>query len=96
MQYDVSPQITARATLTNIVDHCGQRGYAWDNPYVCVYGNLPSGILYPAGNYYPNHNSTNPPPQLQYPYSYVLNNNNTGFVGSVLPMEVNFTLQFKI
>ncbi|HEU5480992.1 MAG TPA: hypothetical protein VFU90_14195, partial [Candidatus Tumulicola sp.] len=96
MEYDVSPKATARVTLTNIVDHCGQRGYPWDNPYVCVYGNLPSGILYPAGNYYPNHNSPSPPPQLQYPYSYVLNNNNTGFVGAVLPMEVNFALQLKL
>ena len=96
MQYDVNPRVTARVTLTNIVDHCGQRGYAWDNPYVCVYGNLPSGILYPAGNYYPNHYSTNPPPQLQYPYSYVLNNNNTGFVGAVLPMEVNFSVNVKL
>jgi hypothetical protein len=96
LQYDVSPRITARAALTNIIDHCGQRGNPWDNPYVCVYGSLPSGILYPAGNYYPNHYAANPPAQLQYPYSYILNNNNTGFVGTVLPMEINFTLNVKL
>ena len=96
MEYDVTPRVTTRIALTNIMDYCGQRGYAWDNPYVCVYGSLPSGILYPAGNFYPNHYSNTPPPQLQYPYSYTLNNNNTGFVGGRIPMEVDFSAQIKI
>ena len=54
LEYDISPQVTAHVTLTNIVDICGQRGYAWDNPNVCVYGSLPSGIMAPKGNFYPN------------------------------------------
>lgn len=96
MSYEISPQVKATVSLTNIIDHCGQRGYAWDEPNVCVYGALPSGILPPAGNYYPNSLAASPPPQLQYPYTFLLNNNNTGFVGTRLPMEVDFNLQFKI
>ncbi len=30
--YDVSPRVTARLNFTNLLDICGQRGYAWDNP----------------------------------------------------------------
>lgn len=96
LSYDVSPKMTARVSLINIVDTCGQRGYAWDNPNVCVYGALPSGFMYPAGNFYPNSNATTPPPQMQFPYSFWLNNANTGFVGVRVPMQATFDLEIKL
>ncbi len=94
--YDVSPRVTARLNFTNLLDVCGQRGYAWDNPYVCVYGSLPTNFLYPAGNFYPNSNSSRPPPQLQYPYAFWFNGNNTGFLGVVQPLQVTGSLTIKL
>ncbi|HLI97240.1 MAG TPA: TonB-dependent receptor [Candidatus Baltobacteraceae bacterium] len=94
--YDVSPRITAKLDLVNLLDYCGQRGYAWDNSNVCVYGSLPSGILAPAGNFYPNSNLATPPPQLQYPYSFWFNGNNTGFLGVRVPMQATFSVDFKL
>jgi hypothetical protein len=94
--YDVSPQITAHVFLVNLIDQCSQRGYPWDNSNVCVYGQLPSGIMAPAGNFYPNSLATTPPPQLLYPYSFWFNGNNTGFEGVRIPMQVTFGLQFKL
>jgi Carboxypeptidase regulatory-like domain/TonB dependent receptor len=94
--YDISPKITADVLLTNLVDHCGQRGYAWDQSNVCVYSNLPSGVLYPAGNFYPNSALAAPPPQLRFPYSFWLNNNNTGFVGVKIPFQATFNLHFRL
>jgi len=96
LSYDISPKMTARVNLINLVDTCGQRGYAWDNPNVCVYGALPSGFMYPAGNFYANSLQTDPPPQMRFPYSFWLNNANTGFVGVRVPMQVTFDLQFKL
>ena len=93
--YDISSRLTAHMSLVNLVDHCGQRGYAWDQPNVCVYGALPSGIFAPAGNFYPNSNGP-APVQMKYPYTFLLNNNNTGFVGTTLPMQVTFDLQIKL
>ncbi|MGZ3523008.1 MAG: carboxypeptidase regulatory-like domain-containing protein [Vulcanimicrobiaceae bacterium] len=93
--YDVTPRITARVVFANLVDHCGQRGYAWDQPNVCVYGNLPSGIFAPAGNFYPNSNGA-APVQMKYPYTFLLNNNNTGFVGTTIPLQITFDVQFKL
>jgi hypothetical protein len=94
--YDVSPRITARLNFTNLLDFCGQRGYAWDNPQVCSYSSLPTNFLYPAGNFYPNSKSNTPPPQLQYPYSFWFNGNNTGFLGVVEPMQITGTIQIKL
>lgn len=95
MAYDLSQHATARLTLTNLVDHCGQRGYAWDQPNVCVYGALPSSIFAPAGNFYPNSNGA-APAQMKYPYTFFLNNTNTGFVGVKLPIQATFDIQFKL
>lgn len=94
--YDVSPRVTARLNFTNILDICGQRGYSWDNPYVCSYGSLPTNFLYPAGNFYPNSVSSRPPPQLQYPYSFWFNGNNTGFLGVVQPLQVTGSLSIRL
>jgi hypothetical protein len=94
--YDVNPRITARLNFTNILDICGQRGYAWDNPYVCVYGSLPTNFLYPAGNFYPNSVSSHPPPQLRYPYSFWFNGNNTGFLGVTEPLQITGSLTLRL
>ncbi len=94
--YEVSPRVTARLKFTNLLDICGQRGYVWDNPYVCVYGSLPTNFLYPAGNFYPNSNSSRPPPQLQYPYSFWFNGNNTGFLGVVEPLQLTGSVNIKL
>lgn len=96
LSYEVSPRITARLNFTNLLDTCGQRGYAWDNPYVCVYGSLPTNFLYPAGNFYPNSVSSHAPPQLQYPYSFWFNGNNTGFLGVVEPLQITGSLTIKL
>ena len=93
--YDLSPHATAHLTLTNIIDRCGQRGYAWDQTNVCVYGALPSSIFAPAGNFYPNSNGA-APVQMKYPYTFFLNNTNTGFVGVKLPLQATFDIQFKL
>jgi hypothetical protein len=94
--YEVSPRVTARLNFTNLIDVCGQRGYAWDNPSVCSYGSLPTNFLYPAGNFYPNNISSVAPPQLQYPYSFWFNGNNTGFLGVVEPMQITGSVQIKL
>jgi hypothetical protein len=94
--YDVSPRIKARLNVVNLADVCGQRGYAWDNNNVCVYGSLPSGILAPEGNFYPNSQAATAPPQLQFPYSFLLNNNNTGFVGVRQPIQLTGVLDIKL
>jgi hypothetical protein len=96
VSYDVSPRIIARLNFTNVVDLCGQRGSSWDNPYVCIYGSLPTNFLYPAGKFYPNSVSSRPPPQLQYPYSFWFNGNNTGFLGVVQPLQVTGSVTFKL
>lgn len=96
LAYDVSPKITARLGFNNILDICGQRGYAWDDPSVCVYSGPPTGFFYPAGNFYPNHYSAVPPPQMQYPYDFFFNGNNTGFLGVVQPMEITGSIQIKL
>jgi hypothetical protein len=94
--YDVSPRVTARLNFSNLLDVCGQRGYAWDNPSVCAYGSLPTNFLYPAGNFYPNSSSSVPPAQLQYPYSFWFNGNNTGFLGVVEPLQITGTVTIKL
>jgi hypothetical protein len=96
LAYEVTPQVTARVGFNNILDICGQRGYAWDNPWVCVYSNPPTGYFYPAGNFYPNHYSAVAPPQMQYPYAFFFNGNNTGFLGVVQPLEITGSVQIKL
>lgn len=94
--YEVSPRVTARLGFSNILDICGQRGYAWDNPWVCVYSNPPTGFFYPQGNFYPNSQSKVAPAQMQYPYDFWFNGNNTGFLGVVQPMQVTGSLTIRI
>jgi len=93
--YQVSPRTHALLTVSNIIDRCVQRGYAWDYANVCAYSTLPSSFLTPTGGTVANAHA-NGPIQLAYPYAMWLNNNNTGFVGVKLPIEATFDLQFKI
>jgi Carboxypeptidase regulatory-like domain len=97
----LNAQVTLRATdrasytltMTNIVDSCHQRGYAWEYTNICVYSTLPSSILPPVGNFAP---VASAPADLRFPYGMWLNNNNTGFIGTTLPFQAAFEARFKI
>ena len=82
--------------IRHILDICGQRGKAWDNPNVCVYSAPPTGFFYPAGNFYPNHYSAVPPPQMQYPYDFFFNGSNTGFLGVTEPVQITGSITIKL
>ncbi|MBC5823709.1 MAG: TonB-dependent receptor [Candidatus Eremiobacteraeota bacterium] len=90
--YTWSSLVKTTLTMTNLIDRCYQRGYAWDYPHVCAYSSLPSSFLPPTGNYTP----AVAPPQLKYPYAVWLNNNNTGFVNTTLPFQAALDVQFKL
>lgn len=93
--YDFSKQTRLTLTMTGLVDKCFQRGYAWDNPNICVYSELPSGGagLGPTGNFLPVEQT---PVQLRYPYGVFMNNLNTGFVGTRLPFQAALDLRIRI
>lgn len=96
MTYDVTPSIKAQLGFVNLLDVCHQRGYAWDNPNFCTYGGLGTGLMAAAGNFYPNGNASTPPPQMQYPYGFFVNNTNTGFVGTRQPLQITGSVQIKL
>ncbi|MGC1381983.1 MAG: carboxypeptidase regulatory-like domain-containing protein [Candidatus Baltobacteraceae bacterium] len=96
LTYDVNSRVTATLNFTNLLDTCGQRGYVWENPSVCAYSSLPTNFLYPAGNFYPNSISSRPPAQLQYPYAFWFNGNNTGFLGVVEPLQVTGSVNIRL
>ncbi|HEV3153375.1 MAG TPA: TonB-dependent receptor [Candidatus Baltobacteraceae bacterium] len=96
MSYEISPTISADLLLTNIVDYCGQRGYAWDQADVCVYSAPPSNFFAPGGNFFPNSIIATVPVQMKYPYDFWLNNNNTGFIGVKLPFQATFNVHIKM
>ncbi|GAC1588925.1 MAG: hypothetical protein NVS3B28_14630 [Candidatus Velthaea sp.] len=93
--YQLSKVTKVSMTLTGLVDKCFQRGYAWDDNNVCVYSQLPSGgvLLGPTGNFLPRSQT---PIQVLYPYAALNNNLNTGFVGTTLPLQASFSVQFKL
>lgn len=91
LSYRTSHGPTFRLTLSNLFDVCHQRGYAWDNAGVCVYSQLPASIA-PAGNFVP---LSSAPPQLQYPYAMWNDNLNLAYLGSRLPMQAVFEVQFQ-
>jgi hypothetical protein len=96
LSYDFSPRIRARISFVDLVDTCGQRGYAWDNSQICTYGALGASLMAPEGNFYPNSLLTTAPVQMKYPYGVFLNNNNTGFLGTTQPLQILGTLQIKM
>ncbi len=89
--YEITPKVKVTLTMTGLEDLCFQRKYAWDNGSTCVYAQLPSNSLAPAGNFV-----ANPPIQLAYPYSSWYNNSQTGFVGQKLPMSAFLSADVRI
>jgi len=89
--YEATKNVKLTLTMTGLLDQCFQRKYPWDNGSTCVYAQLPSNSLAPAGNFV-----TNPPPQLAYPYASWYNNSQTGFVGQKLPFAAFLSADFRI
>lgn len=102
ISYEMSPRMKAQLNISNLMNVCGQRGYAWDNSHICTYGALgaslfaPSGPATMPGGFYPNSNAATPPVQMLYPYGVFINNTNTGFVGTTQPMQITGILQIKL
>jgi hypothetical protein len=94
--YDFSTRVKGQLSFVNLVNTCGQRGYAWDNSNVCTYGALGASLMASAGNFYPNSFAAAPPPQMRYPYGFFVNNTNTGFVGTRQPVQITGSLQIKL
>ncbi len=89
--YDASRNVKLTLTMTGLADLCFQRKYPWDDPSTCVYAQLPSNLLAPAGNFV-----ANPPIQLAYPYASWYNNSQTGFVGQKLPFNAFLSADIRI
>ncbi len=92
--YEFSKNVRLVAAATGIIDHCYQRGYAWDNPTTCVYAQLPSNLLAPVGNTVTPVSSA--PVQLQYPYGSFYNNVQTGFTGQKMPLTFFLNLEVRL
>ncbi len=91
--YEFNKSVRAVLTLTSLIDHCYQRGYAWDNPTTCVYAQLPSNHLAPVGNFV---DPSTAPVELRYPYGSFYNNVQTGFVGQKLPFSAFLNLEVRL
>ncbi len=78
-------------TASNLFNACFQRGYAWDDSNICMYSNLPSNILAPAGNFL-----TTPPVQLKYPYGPWSNQNEVGYTAVKQPFQLTFDLHIRL
>ena len=89
--YEISPHVSTTITLANLVDVCYQHHQPWDNASTCMYAQLASNLLAPAGNF-----TNTPPIQLAYPYGNWYNNIEIGQEGQKLPLEATFQVQFKI
>jgi Carboxypeptidase regulatory-like domain/TonB dependent receptor/TonB-dependent Receptor Plug Domain len=89
--YDLSPRMTLTVQAVNLYNQCYQRGFAWDNSVTCVYSNLPSNILAPAGNFVKN-----PPPQLRYPYGTFFNVTEVGISSVRQPFGFFVDLSMKL
>ncbi len=89
--YEASRKVKLTLAMTDLADLCFQRRYPWDNGSTCVYAQLPSNLLAPAGNFV-----ANPPVQLLYPYASWYNNSQTGFVGQKLPFNAFLSADVRI
>jgi hypothetical protein len=89
--YDVTPRMTLTVQAVNLYNQCFQRGFAWDNSVTCVYSNLPSNILPPAGNFVKN-----PPVQLRYPYGTFFNVTEVGISSVRQPFGFFADLSIKL
>jgi Carboxypeptidase regulatory-like domain/TonB dependent receptor len=89
--YDLTPRMTLTVQAVNLYNRCFQRGFAWDNSVTCVYSNLPSNILAPAGNFV-----RNPPAQLRYPYGTFFNITEVGISSVLQPFGFFANLNLKL
>jgi hypothetical protein len=89
--FDVTPSATLTLQAVNLYNHCFQRGFVWDNSVTCVYSNLPSNILAPAGNFVKN-----PPAQLRYPYGTFYNITEVGISSVLQPFGFFADLNVKL
>lgn len=87
----VSDRIEATLTGSSLIDRCWQRGFPWDSQTTCVYGQLASNLLAPAGNFV-----ANPPIQLAYPYGSWYNNTEIGQEGQKSPTTWSLETTFKL
>lgn len=89
--FQPTERVTLTLTIASLIDHCYQRGFPWDSPTTCIYGQLESNLLAPAGNF-----AANPPPQLAFPYGSWYNNLEIGQDGQKLPTSATLEVQFKL
>jgi hypothetical protein len=87
----LSDRIETTLTGSSLIDHCWQRGFPWDDPHTCIYGQLPSNLLAPAGNFV-----ARPPIQLAYPYASWYNNTEVGQEGQKSPPTWTLETTFKL
>lgn len=86
-----SDRVGMTITAANLIDRCWQRHFPWDSSTTCIYGQLASNLLAPAGNFV-----SNPPPQLAFPYGSWYNNTEIGQTGQKLPPEFTVEMNFKL
>ncbi len=91
--YEASKNVKITLTATGLADLCFQRKYAWDNGSTCVYAQLASNLLAPAGNFV---SAAATPVQLLYPYGSWYNNSQTGFVGQKLPFNAFLSADIRL
>ncbi|MBV8373829.1 MAG: TonB-dependent receptor [Candidatus Eremiobacteraeota bacterium] len=89
--YEVNAHATATVTASNLYNACFQRGYAWDDSNICMYSNLPSNILAPAGNFLGA-----PPTELKYPYGPWSNQNEVGYTAVKQPFQLTVDLNLRL
>lgn len=89
--YEINQHATLTVTAANLYNHCFQRGYAWDDPNICMYSNLPSNILAPAGNFL-----RTPPIELKYPYGPWSNQTEVGYTAVKQPFQFTADLSFRL
>jgi hypothetical protein len=92
--YEINHNVRVTLAASGLIDHCYQRGYAWDNPSTCVYAQLPSNYIGPTGNYVTPVSSA--PVQVQYPYGSFYNNVQTGFSGQKMPLTFFANVEFRL
>ena len=93
VSYDISDRASLTVIASNLINSCGQRGYAWDTSSACWYSSLPSNILPPAGNFL---SASTTPVQVAYPYGVWFNNTQVGISSAKQPFQLTANLEIKI
>jgi hypothetical protein len=91
LNWQPTDRVGVTATAANLIDHCYQRRFPWDSHTTCIYAQLASNLLAPAGNFV-----SSPPIQLAYPYGSWYNNTEIGQTGQKLPTELTVEMNFKL